>query len=58
LEEADDLYRSSISILRDGLGESSYQLSKTYRAYSAMLSAAGRSAEADEYRRRADATGF
>jgi tetratricopeptide (TPR) repeat protein len=58
LEEADDLYRSSISILRDGLGESSHQLSKTYRAYSAMLSAAGRSREAVEYRRRADAAGF
>jgi hypothetical protein len=40
------------------LGESSHQLSKTYRAYSAMLSAAGRSREAAEYRRRADASGF
>jgi tetratricopeptide (TPR) repeat protein len=58
LEEADELYLSSISILRDGLGESSHQLSKTYRAYSAMLSVAGRSAEAAEYRRRADASGF
>jgi tetratricopeptide (TPR) repeat protein len=58
LGEADDLYRSSISILRDGLGESSHQLSKTYRAYSAMLSAAGRSREAAEFRRRADASGF
>jgi len=48
--EADDLYRRSISILREGLGESSHQLSKTYRAYSAMLSAAGRSREAAEYR--------
>ena len=57
-EEADDLYRRSISILRDGLGESSHQLSKTYRAYSTMLSAAGRSREAAAYRRRADATGF
>jgi tetratricopeptide (TPR) repeat protein len=56
--EADDLYRESISILRDGLGESSHQLSKTYRAYSEMLNAAGRSREAAEYRRRADATGF
>jgi tetratricopeptide (TPR) repeat protein len=58
MAEADDLYRKSISILRDGLGESNYQLSKTYRAYSAMLSAAGRSREAVEYRRRADVTGF
>lgn len=57
-EEADGLYRGSISILRDGLGESSHQLSKTYRAYSSMLSAAGRSLEAAEYRQRADATGF
>jgi tetratricopeptide (TPR) repeat protein len=56
--EADDLYRRSISILRGGLGESSHQLSKTYRAYSAMLSAAGRSREAAEYRRRANASGF
>ena len=58
VKEADDLYRESISMLRDGLGESSHQLSKTYRAYSAMLSAEGRSREAAEYRRRADATGF
>jgi hypothetical protein len=58
LGEADDLYRRSISILREGLGEVSHQLSKTYRAYSAMLSAAGRSREAAEYRRRADASGF
>ncbi len=57
-DEADDLYRRSISILRDGLGESSHQLSKTYRAYSTMLSAAGRSREAAAYRRRADASGF
>jgi tetratricopeptide (TPR) repeat protein len=56
--DADELYRNSISILREGLGESSHQLSKTYRAYSAMLSSAGRSQEAAEYRRRADATGF
>jgi tetratricopeptide (TPR) repeat protein len=56
--EADDLYRRSISILRGGLGESSHQLSKTYRAYSAMLSAAGRSREAAEYRQRANASGF
>jgi tetratricopeptide (TPR) repeat protein len=56
--EADELYRGSISILRDGLGDSSHQLSKTYRAYSEMLSAAGRKLEATEYRRRADATGF
>ena len=41
-----------------GLGESSHQLSKTYRAYSAMLSVAGRSREAAEYRGRADASGF
>jgi len=58
LGEADDLYRRSISILREGLGESSHQLSKTYRAYSAMLSVAGRSREAAEYRGRADASGF
>ena len=58
LGEADDLYRRSISILREGLGEVSHQLSKTYRAYSAMLSAAGRSREAAEYRRRANASGF
>jgi tetratricopeptide (TPR) repeat protein len=57
-EEADGLYRRSISILRSALGESSHQLSKTYRAYSAMLSAAGRDREAAEYRRRADASGF
>jgi len=56
--EAEDLYRESIAILRDGLGESSHQLSKTYRAYGEMLSASGRSQEAAEYRRRADATGF
>jgi len=56
--EADELYLGSISILREGLGESSHQLSKTYRAYSEMLAAAGRSQEAAEYRRRADATGF
>jgi tetratricopeptide (TPR) repeat protein len=56
--EAENLYRESISILREDLGESSHQLSKTYRAYSEMLSAAGRSEEAAEYRRRADATGF
>jgi len=56
--EADNLYRESISILREGLGESSHQLSKTYRAYSEMLSAAGRNDEAAEYRRRADETGF
>ena len=58
LEEADELYRNSISILRAELGEASHQLSKTYRAYSEMLSAAGRSQEAAEYRERADATGF
>jgi tetratricopeptide (TPR) repeat protein len=58
LEEAEHLYRESISVLRGGLGDSSHQLSKTYRAYSAMLSAAGRSQEAAEYRRRADASGF
>ncbi len=57
-DEADTLYRESISILREGLGESSHQLAKTYRAYSAMLSAAGRSADAVEYQRRADATGY
>ena len=56
--EAGDLYRKSMSIFRDGLGESSHQLSKTYRAYSAMLRATGRSREAAEYRRRADASGF
>jgi tetratricopeptide (TPR) repeat protein len=58
LEEAEHLYRESISVLRGGLGDSSHQLSKTYRAYSAMLSAAGRSEEAAEYRRRADVSGF
>jgi len=56
--EADALYRASLSILHDGLGGSSHQLSKTYRAYSEMLSAAGRGPEAVEYRRRADATGY
>jgi tetratricopeptide (TPR) repeat protein len=56
--EAENLYRESISILREGLGEASHQLSKTYRAYSEMLSAAGRSEEAAEYLRRADETGF
>ncbi len=56
--EAENLYRESLSILREGLGESSHQLSKTYRAYSEMLSAAGRSDEAAEYRRRADESGF
>jgi len=56
--EADALFRASISILRDGLGESSHQLSKTYRAYSEMLAAAGRGPEAAAYRRRAEATGY
>jgi len=56
--EAENLYRESISILREGLGDSSYQLSKTYRAYSEMLSAAGRNEAAAEYRRRAAETGF
>ncbi|MBW2494426.1 MAG: tetratricopeptide repeat protein [Deltaproteobacteria bacterium] len=56
--EAEDLYRESLSILREGLGESSHQMSKTYRAYSEMLIAAGRGEEAAEQRRRADATGF
>jgi len=56
--EAENLYRGSISILRDRLGSSSYQLSKSYRAYSAMLRAAGREREAAEYRERADATGY
>jgi tetratricopeptide (TPR) repeat protein len=56
--EAENLYRESISILREGLGDSSHQLSKTYRAYGEMLSAAGRSGEAAEYRRSADETGF
>jgi len=57
-DEADDVYQRSISILREGLGESSHQLSKTYRAYSAMLRAAGRNLEAAEYLRLAEATGF
>ena len=56
--EAENLYRGSISILRKRLGNSSYQLSKSYRAYSAMLRAAGRDREAAEYRDRADATGY
>jgi tetratricopeptide (TPR) repeat protein len=56
--EAEVLYRGSISILREGLGESSHQLSKTYRAFSAMLSTAERSDEAEAYLQRADATGF
>jgi hypothetical protein len=56
--EAENLYRGSISILRDRLGSSSYQLSKSYRAYSAMLRAAGREREAAQYRERADATGY
>ena len=56
--EAENLYRGSISILRERLGESSYQLSKSYRAYSAMLRAAGREQEAARYRERADATGY
>ena len=56
--EAENLYRESISILREGLGDSSHQLSKTYRAYGEMLSAAGRSGEAAEYRRSADEIGF
>jgi len=56
--EAENLYRESISILRDGLGESSHQLSKTYRAYSEMLSAVGQDEAAAEYRRRADESGF
>jgi hypothetical protein len=56
--EAENLYRGSISILRDRLGNSSYQLSKSYRAYSAMLRDAGREREAAQYRERADATGY
>ena len=56
--EAENLYRDSISILREGLGESSHQLSKTYRAYSEMLDAVGRREEAAVYRRRADESGF
>ena len=52
------LYALSISILREGLGESSYQLSKTYRSYSAMLNAAGRRQEATHYDGLADATGY
>jgi tetratricopeptide (TPR) repeat protein len=56
--EAESLYRGSISILRDRLGSSSYQLSKSYRAYSEMLRATGREREAEQYRERADATGY
>jgi len=56
--EAESLFQSSISILREGLGDANYQLSKTYRAYSAMLTAAGRSREAAEYDQLADATGY
>jgi tetratricopeptide (TPR) repeat protein len=56
--EAENLYRGSITILRDRLGDASYQLSKTYRAYSEMLHAAGREREAAQYRERADATGY
>lgn len=56
--EAENLYRGSISMLRDRLGDSSYQLSKTYRAYSEMLQAAGRDRDAAQYRERADATGY
>jgi hypothetical protein len=39
-------------------GDFSYQLSKSYRDYSAMLVAAGRSREASNVYRRADATGY
>ncbi|HXV36714.1 MAG TPA: tetratricopeptide repeat protein [Myxococcota bacterium] len=56
--EADSLYRDSIAIFRSELGEASHQLAKSYRAYGSMLRAAGRGAEAIEYERRADATGF
>jgi tetratricopeptide (TPR) repeat protein len=56
--EAENLYRGSIEILRERLGDSSHQLSKSYRAYSAMLRAAGRGQEAARYRERADATGY
>ncbi len=57
-DEAEGLYQGSISILRETLGNANYQLSKTYRAYSQMLLAAGRVSEAREYERRADATGY
>ncbi|MGE4609633.1 MAG: tetratricopeptide repeat protein [Myxococcota bacterium] len=57
-DEAEGLYKGSIAIFRDKLGEQSYQLSKSYRAYSKMLASVGRRREAAYFAARADATGF
>lgn len=57
-DEAEGLYKGSIAILRDSLGEKSYQLSKTYRDYSAMLGAVGRRRDSASYSALADATGY
>ncbi len=57
-DEAEGLYKGSIAILRDSLGEKSYQLSKSYRDYSAMLDGAGRRRESAAYKALADATGY
>ena len=58
IDEAEGLYKGSIAILRNALGEKSYQLSKTYRDYSAMLQSVGRRRDAAYYTRRADETGY
>jgi len=57
-DEAEGLYKGSIAILRDQLGEQSYQLSKTYRDYSKMLASVGRRRESAYFAAQADATGY